>query len=482
MAPASKNAAVAEEDIRGRDMSWNRYLIITISFLTGIADSIWVGSVLASFCYILSNDSNTVVGLIEAANGLTTLIVALPVGYIADKGRKSKIIAFGGACIFVAVALTSFVVWETSSSEYVNRTTPHGFTEDYDYDKHHHSDISGVPKWGIWVMGVAMCVWGVASSVCVGPVQALLADSIPKGERSRWYTYTFTCYIGGSIAGPLIALIIFKKFGDHWTLQELRNVFLAGMAMELVCAPLLFLVRDIDTTKEEKKSDSVKLVEKTTCCGLLSASSIPYILFASTLVMALGSGMTIKFFPLFFQNTLKMDPSDVQIIYVAVPVSISIFSGIGTYVASFIGRALGMIVFNLLGVSCLLTMVLLEDKVSVIALVTIYVVRTGLMNSTYPLNESILMDTVPENTRARWKSLEGIAQFGWCGSAVLGGFISDSNGYGRTFLITVCIQTFATFMLIPLIFLVPKEKKDTSQADDDEERQPLISSEDSGLQ
>ena len=47
-------------------------------------------------------------------------------------------------------------------------------------------------------------------------------------------------------------------------------------------------------------------------------------------------------------------------------------------------------------------------------LVIVYLVRTGLMNCTYPLEESILMDFVPSDTRARWKSLDSISVFGWC--------------------------------------------------------------------
>jgi hypothetical protein len=41
------------------------------------------------------------------------------------------------------------------------------------------------------------------------------------------------------------------------------------------------------------------------------------------------------------------------------------------------------------------------------------IVRTGLMNCTYPLSESIVMDSVPKNQRARWKSLESVLQFGY---------------------------------------------------------------------
>lgn len=54
------------------------------------------------------------------------------------------------------------------------------------------------------------------------------------------------------------------------------------------------------------------------------------------------------------------------------------------------------------------------------------------MNCTYPLTESILMDTVPRDKRARWKSLESVTAFGWCGSAVIGGALADRYDYGQS--------------------------------------------------
>ena len=46
---------------------------------------------------------------------------------------------------------------------------------------------------------------------------------------------------------------------------------------------------------------------------------IPYIVFISGLITSLGSGMTVKFFPLFFKDEVGMTPSQVQTIYVLVP-------------------------------------------------------------------------------------------------------------------------------------------------------------------
>jgi MFS family permease len=91
----------------------------------------------------------------------------------------------------------------------------------------------------------------------------------------------------------------------------------------------------------------------------------------------------------------------------------------------------------------------------------IYLVRTGLMNCTYPLEESILMDFVPSDQRARWKALDSIASFGWCGSAALGGYLADqpSIGYTGTFLYTAAIQGVAVLLQASLMLIVPLHEK-----------------------
>jgi len=97
-----------------------------------------------------------------------------------------------------------------------------------------------------------------------------------------------------------------------------------------------------------------------------------------------------------------------------------------------------------------------------IVIVPIYIFRTGLMNCTYPLDESILMDNVPKNTRSRWKSLESISVFGWCGSALFGGWLADDFSYSFSFLITAIMQLAGAFLYIPLIPLVENEKPNES--------------------
>ena len=98
----------------------------------------------------------------------------------------------------------------------------------------------------------------------------------------------------------------------------------------------------------------------------------------------------------------------------------------------------------------------------------VYVLRTGIMNSTYPLLESVLMDNVPSNGRARWKSLESISAFGWTGSALVGGILADDHSYRFTFAITAALQLFGGLILIPIQPFVESEESSGIDNDKDE--------------
>ena len=151
--------------------------------------------------------------------------------------------------------------------------------------------------------------------------------------------------------------------------------------------------------------------------------------------------MTIKFFPLFFKNDCKMTPAEVQTVYLIVHIAMCTCSTLGTRISKYTGRVQAVALLRILGLSCFGSMVIMYNRgVNRWAIVAAYIARTALMNCTYPLEESILMDYVPKKTRARWKSLQSVSIFGWCGSAAIGGMLSDQHGYTYSFLITIQVQ------------------------------------------
>ena len=193
---------------------------------------------------------------------------------------------------------------------------------------------------------------------------------------------------------------------------------------------------------------------------------IPYILFMSSLVISLGSGMTVKFFPLFFKDDVGMSPTQVQIIYLIVPIAMVIVSSFITKLAAVIGRVQATILSMVIGLSCLYSMVFFRFFLDrhPFALVPVYIVRTAFMNSSYPLQESILMDFVPKDQRARWKSLESVSVFGWCGSAAFGAWLADARDYNATFFLTAVIQSISVFLFALLLPLVPRKESDAPGA------------------
>ena len=88
--------------------NWNVAVMLALKFSTGLADNVWGGTVLASYLYEIMGQSNSYAGYVEAAQGMSSLIVSIPVGLLADRGSKARVIAGGGLLLPVAVAATSF--------------------------------------------------------------------------------------------------------------------------------------------------------------------------------------------------------------------------------------------------------------------------------------------------------------------------------------------------------------------------------------
>ena len=230
----------------------------------------------------------------------------------------------------------------------------------------------------VYLLGFVMALWGVGGGIVSGPCQALYADSTPAGDRSKYYHYLFVAYILSSCLGPIVSIILFQKLGDEWNLYQLRTIIYVGLAMESVNAILMMFFDDkkaLDEQNEDATSmadpgdadeapidsgdgthethhDNHQSNENLADPLLLEPSNavppprplsvrlrwlIPYATFFSSLVFAIGSGMTVKFFPLFFKDEVGLSPTHVQIIYVLVPIVMSAFSGVGLSLSPFWG-------------------------------------------------------------------------------------------------------------------------------------------------
>ena len=498
----------------------NVFLNLVLAVLYGISGSLSNGTAFAAYLKTLGRDRNGPLGDIEAVSGMATLITALPIGYLADKIGRSKVIAAGG-CLLLLTPILEMVVLEWVGTN------------------EHHLDHSSKHKEALWILGIIMASWGVGDGIVNGPCSALYADSTPQGQRSIYYNYLFACYTAASAVGPLVSIGLFQTLGDEWDLYHLRIVIYVGLGIEVVNSLLMMFFddnkaleenknatnpNDNDSSEEEEEEDvdceaeeNVILPEEeeeeedeeTNNNNAAPSSTnntpsltplekrqlwIPYIVFAQGLIFALGSGMTVKFFPLFFKDQVGMSPSQVQIIYTLVPFVMIASSTVCSKMAQSFGRAQTTLLFSSAGVLLLYSMVIFQSYLDLhpFLLVPIYVFRTSFMNATYPLQESILMDFVPKEERARWKSLDSVAAFGWCGSAAFGGWLADQYDYTFSFLITAIVQTVGVGVWALLLPLVPRHEggaTTTTEEEEEEERdqssnslqEPLLANDSEGI-
>mmetsp|Transcript_19926 Transcript_19926/g.35549 ORF Transcript_19926/g.35549 Transcript_19926/m.35549 type:complete len:510 (+) Transcript_19926:64-1593(+) len=133
------------------------------------------------------------------------------------------------------------------------------------------------------------------------------------------------------------------------------------------------------------------------------AKRVPYVTIFADVLSGFGSGMTIKFFPLFFKNNLGLSPIQVNSIYVGLPVAMALGSQAAQVLRRRIGRAQTCILYGYLGAMALAAMSQLsqyERYETWYVLVPIYILSSA-QHCTRPLKKSILMDYVPKKNKGK---------------------------------------------------------------------------------
>lgn len=133
-----------------------------------------------------------------------------------------------------------------------------------------------------------------------------------------------------------------------------------------------------------------------------------------------------------------MGPLATTAIFPVSTLVLSAFTVLAQRLSKRLGRVATVILGRALGTLCLVAMALLQAQWHRVYLMCgIYVVRTAANNAQYPLLKSVLMDYVSKAARGKVNSLESISQFGWSGSAIVGGVLLDKYDYATVFWVTV---------------------------------------------
>ena len=241
-------------------------------------------------------------------------------------------------------------------------------------------------------------------------------------------------------SGPLDSIV--DK--DHYRSQREAET---ETEIEIETEALINNNQVFDTTAHESESESQ---QKLLC--IAPSRAVPVMVATADVLSGLAAGMSIRYFPIFFLENLKMSPTDVQITFIASMMCMAGMTKVVQKIGIKIGRLQITIICKWIGALLLLSMIqAYKSGQSAMTICTLYVLRTSFMNSCASLTKSVLMDHVPKEERAKWSSLESVNSFSWAGSAAVGGFLVDVEGILFNFSITTVLQLVATIPLI-LVF------------------------------
>ncbi|CAE7727934.1 TDRD1 [Symbiodinium necroappetens] len=409
-------------------------------------------TVLPSFI-LLVGGSNFDVGFAEGLQGLTNLIFALPVGYIADKWSRRACIRIGaslsllsGACLLLAVLLAT----ADNSTAFA-------------------------------ILCAALGLQGICDGIMNGPLVALMDDSCPAGRRSDVETMNAVVYEAASSVGPLVGLVVFLYSGNTWSLSSMKLVIALGVLIcQLAIFPCFFMddrralgeCSEAVHLQERLVGDSggarelVERNQRASCFGLITVGRVRLVLFLNEVILCLGAGMTVKFFPVFFKQEGHINPALLQAVFASLSALTVVSTLISARISKCAGRLQVIIPCYAVGITCTILLGLLRPYYTVPGvMLPVFLLRCSSMWGAFPLLGSVIADYTPKAQRGRWKALGSITAMGWSGSAAVGGALIDHFGYGITFAITGCLQSLALPTMCSLMPLVAKESELLAAAD-----------------
>lgn len=305
--------------------------------------------------------------------------------------------------------------------------------------------------------------------------------------------------------GPIVSVVVFLHLGDTWTLTDCRLVVLIGVITMIPALCMMFFFDDdlalppedslteplvlscpenggteengnasIGDGIENLSADNCDVRRDTNCRegddtgpngspGYIAqeesgppgaAIIVPLLLTLSDFLGALASGMTLKFFPLFFMQVVQLSPVSVSFLSAAAPLGVAA----GSLAAQRVSKRVGRVQLSLITRSIDVVLLVVMARIPVTSgsrilglLIAVHVVRMAVANCTRPLLRSLLNEFVPRRHRAKVNAIDSIRTFSWSGSAALGGILVEKLGFGGTFIVTACVKLAA---VIPLFFLI----------------------------
>jgi MFS family permease len=388
---------------RLRQFSPNARLLLASVVLTGA--SLGVYRLLFNFYALSLGIDESIIGNFITVNSMTALIVALPMGYLADFLGRKRSFLLGGAA--VSLSVVGMVIWPQ--------------------------------LWVLYAMNVIMGAGQSLSGVTMAPF--LLENS---GEEERTYLFSMSSgiqmlasFAGNSIGGYLPTWIAQAR-GFEATSSGAYAGALGIIAIFSVFGLLPFFAMKTQHLKNEDRSLFAPLGYAIKNWSIFGKLILPM------LITSIGAGLFQPFMNIFFRVVHHQpDPVIGNVLAWG-----ALAMGIGLLIAPPIADRIGKI-----------QLVVITQGLSIPFLVMLgyspwfwmsamgYYVRLSLMNMGGPVYNAFVMEHVEPKARAMVASLTSMSwNFGWAFSPSISGWLQVRYGFGPVFLLVILLYSLSVYM------------------------------------
>ncbi len=401
---------------RVRAFTGNARLFLLSLLFFGVA--MGISQLLFNF-YVLSLGYNeATLGNLVTARSLTSLIAALPMGYLTDRIGSKNAFLIGYLAFGVSMALMlvfPFVPIFIAMSV---------------------------------LQGVAQSLSGIATGPFLmengGPKERTYLFSLSSGLRMT--ATSIGEWLGGYLPGwaaGIIAVSAVSSKAYGWSLWVMAFLSIAS------AVPVILMKTKMRSVSQRTAFAPVSFVRKNP--GLLSKLILP------SLVISIGAGMVMPFMNVFFRNVHSQSDTAIGVIFAWG----SLAMGIGLVVAPALAERFGKI--QLVTATQALSIPFLAllgfapwFEVSVVA----YYIRLTLMNMSGPIYSTFTMERVDPESRGMIASLSSMAgNFGWAFSPTISGLLQVRSGFQWPFTITIITYVIAISMYYAWFLAKGKRKQ-----------------------
>ena len=388
---------------RVKQFSPNARLYLASAILTGAALGVY--QLLFNFYVLSLNMDANIAGQLASTNSTTALVLAVPMGYLADiMGRKKSLIISGAT---VSLAIAGMVVWPI--------------------------------KLILFAMAALL---GAAQSLSAVTMSPFLLEN--SGEQERTYLFSLgsgammtASFVGNSIGGNLPSWIATRQGVSPTSSTAYAGALvIVAVVSTFGLVPYFFMrMPHLEKSKRALFAPFAYAAKKPAMLGKL---------ILPILVTSIGAGLLMPFMNIFFRVAYKQpDPVIGNLLAWG-----ALAMGVGLLIAPVLADRFGKI-----------QVVVITQGLSIPFLALLgfapwfwlsgfaYYIRIALMNMSTPVYQTFVMERVEPGARATVASLVNMANnFGRAFSPSISGWMQVNYGFGPVYAGVLVLYTISVYL------------------------------------